>query len=484
MQRWLVIVCAMSLLQACSLYRKPEVPAVDAPEKFNYARKQIATYKSPLKNDWWMNFNDQHLNQLVELSYQRNYDYLVAIKNMEIARTYIAQNASMWWPQLNVNADLSRNHSINIFNNSSDFDGTNGSNSGLPGSGNTYNLGQLFATVSYEIDIWNQIGNSVHQAVADTTASAAASQVVKLTLLNSIVDQYYQIATLNNTLINLSEQRMAAAKILQLVRAQYRAGLVDGAVVEDAKIQLDTIKSNWQALRKQKNISYTTLAYLVGEYPEKFDKRITRSTFTLDYEKLLPQALPSQMLVERPDIQQAYFQVLSAGYVEKQMYANFFPSFALTGTYGYSSTTLSTLVNGESKFWNYGLNVVQPLFDYQLRTSQYQRAQLQYQGAILNYRKVVLNAFKEVNIALTTYQNDRKTLEAYQRQYRNNAAKLAIARAQYRSGLTDYASYLTLKLSYLQSQYTTVNQRLLVLQDILQVYKTLGLGLCTNGRLG
>ena len=65
--------------------------------------------------------------------------------------------------------------------------------------------------------------------------------------------------------------------------------------------------------------------------------------------------------------------------------------------------------------------------------------------------------------------NDNQTI--------NSNDLLKLVNAQYRAGLVDYSTYLTTNLSYLQTTYNLTNQRLLVAQDIIQVYKSLGLGL-------
>ncbi len=459
---------------SCSLYQKPKEPTTQTPQHFKLSS---ANYHHPIPKNWWVNFNDNDLNQLIDAAFKKNYSYLMAVKNIEIARTYISQNESMRWPQLNLNSNLTRNHSISLFNNPSNFNGTNGSNSGLPNTDRIFNLAQLFASVSYELDVWNQIGNTVHQSVADTAANEANSKVVKLTLLNSVIDSYFQLATLNANLLNLQEQRHAAEKIVQLTTVQFHSGLIDGAGVDDAKNQLASIKSNLALLQKQKDTTQYTLAYLLGDYPEHFKLTKRSGIRSLPLRQLMPAALPSQMLTERPDIQQAFYQVMSAGYIEKQSYANFFPSFALTGSYGYANQTISSLLAYSNSFWNYGLNLVQPVFDYQLRSSEYKRAELQYENAVLNYKNVVINAFKEVDTALTAYQQDNQSLQMARRTTQNNHHKLALAHAQYRSGLTDDTAYLTTKLAYLQSQYQFNADQLVVIQDVLQVYKTLGVGL-------
>ena len=88
-----------------------------------------------------------------------------------------------------------------------------------------------------------------------------------------------------------------------------------------------------------------------------------------------------------------------------------------------------------------------------------------------------LSTFQEVDTALASFTNDGCVLIGYMHQLRNAKDKLDLANAQYRSGVADYLAYLNYKLSFLQIQYNWLNQRLTVAQDVIQIYKTLGLGL-------
>jgi multidrug efflux system outer membrane protein len=120
------------------------------------------------------------------------------------------------------------------------------------------------------------------------------------------------------------------------------------------------------------------------------------------------------MISNRPDIQSAYYQVLSTGYMEKETIANFLPTVNITGNYGYASTALSNLLSHSNSFWNYGIYTSQFIFDYAIRMSEYQRAKFQYESAILNYKNTAINAFTQVDTALTSYKEDNEALNAYQ----------------------------------------------------------------------
>lgn len=459
----------LAIISGCSLYQKPVVPAENIPSHFKY---HIQKSSAHLKKEWWKSFRDPHLNTLVRTAIKHNYDYKIALKNIEIAKTYISQYQSGLFPQLNLNYSLSRQKSLSVFSPS-----TSNLTSGFTSPGNLFNLQQLYASVNYEIDVWNQIGNSIKQAKSDTLASIAASDVIKLTLINSVITTYFQIQTLNENIINLTRQYDVTSQLFHVNNTQYRGKLIDASPLVDNKNQLVNIKININNAKKQKEVLTNTLAYLVGEYPENFHLHLSKPLQPARLSKIIPKGIPSEVLINRPDIKQAYFQVLSFGYIEKQTFANFFPSFNITADYGFASSSFSHFLTHQKAFWDYGLLTVLPVFDYQLRMSQYQRAKYQFESSILSYKSAIMNAFQEVDNALTSYQHDNQSLSATESAILNSKQKLDLSSAQYQSGYGDYSTYLSNQLALLQNRYTSDNQRLAVIVDIVQVYKTLGIGL-------
>jgi len=473
------------LLSGCSLYEAPEVPEIELPPAFKVSIKSV---NPSLEDEWWKNFHDKQLNALVALALKNNYSYQIAIKNIEIAQTYVSQNTSYLFPQVNAEFGGSRNKLVpseffGAFSNPNNPMST-ASNSDLSasplGSGiNTapFNVAILSASASYELDIWNQIRHAVNQAEADTASSAANAQVVKLTLVSNVVNAYYQIMALNANILNLEQQYNAAKEITALIKVQLESGLIDATNFYTAQMQEEGILSQIKTLKKQKQITEHTLAYLVSEYPENFSIEPRAALDQLRFTQLIPPGIPSSMLGMRPDIQSAFYQALAYGYAEKQSIANFLPSFTVTAGYGYANNTLAQLLQSSNAFWNYGIGVSQFVFDYAIRQSEYERAKHQYEAAVLSYKDTVVSAFSEVNSALVSYKEDNEALIAIEAQYKQSEELLNLAHAQYQAGLVNYITYLNNDLIMLQNKYNVTSQQLLLVQDIIQVYKNLGWGL-------
>ena len=73
--------------------------------------------------------------------------------------------------------------------------------------------------------------------------------------------------------------------------------------------------------------------------------------------------LPSDLIVQRPDIREAEAQLASANANVYNARAAFLPSIQLTGEGGYQSAVLKSLLRPESAFYNIAAGLTQPILD-------------------------------------------------------------------------------------------------------------------------
>ncbi|MDA8402519.1 MAG: TolC family protein [Deltaproteobacteria bacterium] len=463
------------ILSGCSLFSQPKKIAVKIPKKFKYA---VKAGNIPVKNDWWKNFRDKQLDILVDEAVKNNLNYLIAVKNIQVAKTYVSQNESNLFPVVNFSFSSTRNklpgYETSIFSG-------NGS-SGAP-STVIYNLNQAGLNASYELDVWNQVNNAVKQARANAAVSKEDAGVVKLTLISNVAQAYFQILALEKSAYNLKKQYTAEKEILNLNVIQYKDGLIDAEPVETAKTNLEILKTELNDSIKLQDITKNTLAYYLGKFPEKFKFKTNPKTRNINgyndinYSKLIPPNIPSEILTQRPDVKEAEYNVLSYAYAKKESLANFFPVFSLTGNYGYASPGLNNFITDTNSVWNFGLDILAPIFNYKTNISIYKRSKLQYQQAVLNYRNAIINAFSETDSALAVYKRDYKILKSYKNNFNYSKKLFHIYKIQYKAGISSRITYLTYKLDMLNAEYNLINQNLLLREDVIGVYNALGMGL-------
>src|ERR1700677_2864768 len=91
-------------MTACSLYEPPDVDAIITPEYFQSAVQGA----NANVDEWWKNFNDPKLDDIVEQAIQGNVNNQIALQNIKIARTYIDENESFYFPQIGVSYGATR----------------------------------------------------------------------------------------------------------------------------------------------------------------------------------------------------------------------------------------------------------------------------------------------------------------------------------------------------------------------------------------
>ena len=140
------------------------------------------------------------------------------------------------------------------------------------------------------------------------------------------------------------------------------------------------------------------LAVLVGRAPESLKVR-GGSLYGLGLPRLSP-GLPSELLLQRPDIRSAEAQLAAADASVEAARAAFFPSISLTGQYGIASTALKNLFTPQAIFYDVAANLAQPVFDgFRLQGLLEQTKGRQIE-LLENYRKSIVSGFGDVEQAL------------------------------------------------------------------------------------
>ncbi len=97
--------------------------------------------------------------------------------------------------------------------------------------------------------------------------------------------------------------------------------------------------------------------------------------------------LPSELLLQRPDIRAAEAQLASADASVEAARAAFFPSISLTGQYGVTSTALKNLFTPQAIFYQIAANLAQPVFDGFRLEGQLEQAKGRQIELLNTYRK-------------------------------------------------------------------------------------------------
>lgn len=124
----------------------------------------------------------------------------------------------------------------------------------------------------------------------------------------------------------------------------------------------------------------------------------------------IPEGIPSEVLLRRPDIAEAEYRAQSDHALVKAAYAQFFPSLTLTTAGGFESPICRDFLKWISRYWIVGAQANQLVFDGFKTPYNLEMQMARFQEASGEYQQQVLVAFKEVESALAD-------LDSYAKQY-------------------------------------------------------------------
>ena len=451
---------------ACSLaprYEKPSSP----PAAEAYAESTEWKRAEPLDDQnrgaWWALFADPDLDALEGKISDANQDIQAAFARLLQARAATRVARADLLPTLSAGASATRGRSSV---NAPRF---------TPGAEPTGNDFNLQADLSYELDLWGRVRNSVASAKASQQASAADLSSLTLAIRAEAATVYFTLRAQDAEQALLDQTVSDYTKSLELTQNLYRGGAAALADVAQAQAQLETARTLAADIHLQRAQSEHAIGVLVGENP---------TTYRLPVNPLPPSAappaiatgLPSQLLERRPDVAAAERRVAAANAQIGVARAAYFPNFSLAAATGFDSTQSATWITAPSRLWSIGPTALLTVFDAGRHRAQTAQARAAYDEQVANYRGTVLVAYQEVQDNLSALQ--QLQLESGSEAAAVEATAKALQQAQYRykAGLVTYLEVASAENTALQAQLSSVNIQLRRLSASILLVKALGGG--------
>lgn len=442
--------CA-ALLCACADVSMPAYQRPEAPIKSEWSRPTSAVAAQTIRPDWWREFQDPYLDQLVNQAIAGNFDVKVLAARIQVAQAGIGEARAGALPSLDAGIGASFEKST-----------------GQPFT-KQFNLG---TQVNWDIDVWGKVEKGVQAQTAQYRASEADWRAGYLTLVSNVSTTYFQILQLDE---QLSQQQQALAKnrqILGIFEAMHENGLLPNTRVLQQRAEINRLTKDLLELRRSRDLAGNALATLLGVPagdfhvpPGSLQQKVRLPT--------VPGSLPSDLLKRRPDIVAAEYRVLEAYNLVGQAKLAQLPSISLTGRGGTSSFALTDLL----KSFTFGLlpsiniPILDPSVKARVKTSEAQTKVVEEE-----YRRTVITAFEEVENALVNLEAHKKQRTELQQQIDHLKVVAAQTEAQLKEGLVSQLDVFETERSLLAAQLALLANHQQILADTVTLYKALGGG--------
>lgn len=404
--------------------------------------------------NWLQSFDDPEISLLVAEAIANNYQL-----EQERARLFQAQQTVVI-----TRADRFPALDVSI----------NGSRRGFQETDGTSVSAQSFGAslgARWEVDLWGKLSREQQAAQLAMEAQRARLLSVERNLAASTTSALFDVMEAQQLLAVAQHRLDNSVQSHDIVSGGYRQGLNDALDLYLARNQVDRQQAN---LAQQEQVVVETIANLqlsLARYPDghmQIENELPLLT------QAIPVGLPSELLMRRADIQEAWLNLLAADSGLAATHKARFPSLSLVASGGVTSLDFAELLDADSVVWSITGGLTQPLFNAGRLAALEQQALARVQQAEQQYLDLVFRAFADVESTISRTASLQQRYVSFLDAEANSGAALSLALEQYQRGLITYTTVLESQRQAFDAEATVVQLKNQLLQNRINLYLALG----------
>lgn len=442
-------------LAGCTLapgYRPPELP-VSAHWPSGDAYSQPAMKSLP-HYDYRQVFADPRLAKLIALALANNQDVAAAAANVASARAQFHIQRASLFPEIDAAGSVK-----------------DSGGSGTLNPGKAYNA--ELANTGYELDLFGRVRSLTSAAKARYFASASAEQATRLALVANVAEAWLNHAADQSLLAIARDTAASQQQVVDLTRKRLDGGIAPRSDLRQAELTLDTAEADVAQQTTAAAQDVNALQLLVGT---PIDPALLSNSIEDAGARLtdIPAGMSSTILLRRPDVVEAEYQLRAANANIGAARASLFPRITLTGLLGFASHALSALFTGGAYAWQAAGSASYPIFAGGAGKASIAQSKAQRDAALAAYRKAIESAFRDTANALARRGTIDAQLKAVSAGRDAAADNAHLADLRYRGGISSYLASLTAQQALYTARRALVATELVRATNQVEIYRALG----------
>jgi multidrug efflux system outer membrane protein len=469
---------AFGLLAGCSLVPPYERPAVDMPQDWRTSSRAEAAEAAATQDlaagrtvdpnfvdeRWWTLYADPVLDHLEEETLANNADAAIAAARVLEARALARLANADLYPTVTAGFSANRTRTTEV--------GTFPL-FGLPPTQNDF---RATLDASYEVDLWGKYRSTSTAARADLFAAEAARQSLRLSLTAQVAQQYFALIAADAQ-ADVAQRTLATRdETLALSVKRVAAGTLSEYGLHQDEAEQAATRSQLAALRRAQSRAESALALLLGRSPRAVMSEVLERGKPVAADLVIPSGLPSELLLRRPDLQEAEQQLIAANARIGNARAQYFPSIALTAYLGSESADIANLFTGPAGIFQFAAGITQPIWNAGRLRAGVEISEARRDQALAAYRKAVANAFADLRDALAEQHLAREAFAA------DTARAVALDKAlvqvqrRFDAGIASRLDVLDVERNLLSAELARIDSERARQSALADVFKALGGG--------
>jgi multidrug efflux system outer membrane protein len=421
-------------------------------------------------------FTDPRLQTLIAEAIANNRNLRAAAANIAAAREQYRIQRAQQFPTLNAQAGATFSGSRGSSGSNNSGGSGSGSGSGNNGGGGSSVSAQYQAGLSvpsYEVDLFGRLRSLTDVQLNRYFSTEAGARATRLTLVANVATGWLNYAA-DSSLLLIDQQTAASAqKSVRITRIRLEGGVAPRTDLDQAQQIYDTAEADLARQRTAVAQDVNALRLLVGG---PVDPALLAGSIDEAFGKIapMPTGLDSYVLLRRPDVVQAEYDLRATNANIGAARAALFPRITLTGLLGFASSALLKLFTGGAFGWSAGADATYTIFQAGAGHANLRLTQAQERAAVATYQNAIQTAFRDVSDALARRGTINDEIAARQRQQAETGDAYLLTEARYNAGIDPFLNVLDAQRSYYAAQQTLVSTKLTAAQNIVDTYSAIG----------
>jgi NodT family efflux transporter outer membrane factor (OMF) lipoprotein len=457
--------CALLSLEGCKVGPNYETPQVLPSETWSRRSDAPLSDDTPQLREWWRNFNEPVLDQLIGQAEQSNATLEKALANVRVSLGALGVSESQFWPQISLAALYERNKTnIALL-----------AAQGVETSPyNVWGAGAVMA--SWEVDVWGRVARMVESAKAELEYNIEELRAALITIRAEVGTGYMTVRTLQRQIQLLKAGIANVQTTLDVAQRRLTAGTNTALDVAQIQAELDSLEAMLPSVTADLDAAIFAIAELCGSAPGPIKALLENPTPIPTMDDRIGMGIPADLLRRRPDVRASERTAAAAVAMIGANEALNLPVFAISGNIYVAGNQFSSLGNSSNIAYGFGPTVSWLVFSGGYVTSMITQSRAQAQVALAAYRGTVLDAVRDVETTASMLVYSKQAAERATDAVKSYQIAYDLANKQFSAGTIDIDRLVNLQNRLLRAQQMQADADGSVAQNIVALYRALGGG--------
>ncbi|WP_281227289.1 efflux transporter outer membrane subunit [Flavobacterium aquiphilum] len=446
----IVVVVVLAVLPVgCLVGPKYQKPEDQSAANYRNGTANADTLASVVNIKWFDLFNDEVLKGLIKKGLENNYDMKIALARIERTRAELGYSKADLLPAVGYSATVNSNKKSFLPSNAS-------------------------ATLSWELDFWGKIRHENRALQNELLASEEGRKVILSNLVSDIAVAYFELRDFDNQLLITKQTLEARQKAYEIINARFKQGYVSEVDKVQIEQQVAIAEAAIPAIQRLITDRENKISILIGQAPGPIERGKTVSE--LQVANNIPVSIPSIVLKNRPDVQQAERTYIASNERIGVAQAMRFPSFNIAALAGFANSEISHLFDSSSYLQNASASVAGPIFNFGKNKRRVEVYRQIAEESKLSYQKTCLVAVAEVEQALQNVRTYKEEWTARNKQVIAARKNYELSEARYYNGYVSYLEVIQVQQALFDSELSLSELTQNQLSSMIVLYRALGGG--------